>query len=91
MRPGHGATQTCRLTVGDREGTVVATTFYRIDETTGSLLEYQHFSAIDLRSGYWDISVHEWDREKKQTFITFDVLFCVRSDALRSLQCFRYL
>jgi len=36
----------------------------RIDETLEQLSNKQFFSALDLASGYWQIPVHDKDREK---------------------------
>lgn len=46
----------------------------RIDDTLDCLYGAEYFSCIDLRSGYWQISVDESDREKT-AFITPDGLF----------------
>ncbi|UYV79055.1 K02A2.6-like, partial [Cordylochernes scorpioides] len=37
----------------------------RIDEVMDTLQGSTHFSAIDLRSGYWQVEVEERDKEKK--------------------------
>lgn len=46
----------------------------RIDDTLDCLYGAEYFSCIDLRSGYWQISVDESDRENT-AFITPDGLF----------------
>lgn len=46
----------------------------RIDDALDCLHGSQYFSSIDLRSGYWQISVDEMDREKT-AFVTPDGLY----------------
>ena len=36
----------------------------RIDETLESLGGARYFSALDLASGYWQVELHEQDKEK---------------------------
>ncbi|UYV67129.1 hypothetical protein LAZ67_4004017, partial [Cordylochernes scorpioides] len=46
----------------------------RIDEVMDTLQGSTHFSAIDLRSGYWQVEVEERDKEKT-AFTTAHVLY----------------
>lgn len=46
----------------------------RIDDALDSLHNANYFSSIDMRSGYWQISVDEKDREKT-AFVTPDGLY----------------